>query len=109
MTRGRALAVLFAFGLLAQTQDQADFFEKKIRPVLSRECYQCHSAASKPVRGGLFIDSRNGLLRGGSSGRPAVMPKVPEEGLLLAAIKQIGALKMPPGKRLPDSVIADFE
>jgi hypothetical protein len=59
--------------------------------------------------GGLLVDSRAGLLRGGASGMSAVVPKKPDESLLLTAIHQKGTLKMPVGGVLPDDVIADFE
>src|SRR5262245_23222487 len=42
-----------------------DFFEKKIRPVLAKNCYACHSATAKEVKGGLLLDTRAGLLKGG--------------------------------------------
>src|SRR5436190_2584090 len=102
------LAMLAAIPLLAQKADDLEFFEKKIRPVLSQNCYACHSAASKPLQGGLQVDSRDGLRKGGGSG-PAVVPKDPSKSLLLAALKQTGSLKMPPGKPLPPEVVADFE
>ena len=102
------LLTLAAVPLLAQQPDELEFFEKKIRPVLSQKCYACHSAASKPLQGGLQVDSRDGLRKGGGSGA-AVVPKDPGKSLLLAALKQSGSLKMPPGKPLPQEVIADFE
>jgi hypothetical protein len=95
--------------MLAQKPEDIEFFEKKIRPVLSQQCYACHSAGSQPLQGGLQVDSRDGLRRGGGSGQAAVVPKDPAKSLLLAALKQSGSLKMPPGKPLPPEVIADFE
>src|SRR5439155_9086307 len=86
--------VVATMPLLAQKPDDIEFFEKKIRPVLSQQCYACHSAASKPLQGGLQVDSRDGLLKGGGSGS-AVVPNDPSKSLLLAAIKQTGSLKMP--------------
>ncbi|MDW8221456.1 MAG: DUF1553 domain-containing protein [Gemmatales bacterium] len=85
-----------------------EFFEKKIRPVLVAECYQCHSAQAEKVRGHLRLDSRQAMLQGGSSGAPAVVPGKVEESLLVAALRHDG-LKMPPKKKLPPQVIADFE
>ena len=46
------------------TPAQADFFEKKIRPVLVKECYKCHSAEGGRIKGGLRVDTRDGLLKG---------------------------------------------
>ena len=42
-------------------KEQLDFFEKKIRPVLVKHCYECHSADSKEIKGGLLLDTRDGL------------------------------------------------
>ena len=87
-----------------------DFFEAKIRPMLVKHCYQCHSAkaaASKTLKGKLQVDSREGLRIGGESG-PAVVPGKPEESLLISALKH-DSLKMPPNSKLPDSLIKHFE
>jgi hypothetical protein len=109
MLRRLLLAGLLSWPLLAEKSGGIEFFEKKIRPVLSARCYACHSAASKPLMGGLLVDSRDGLRRGGASGMAAVVPEKPEASLLITAIQQKGALKMPVGGVLPDDVIADFE
>src|SRR4051794_20580612 len=100
---------LFAVPLFAQNSDGIEFFEKKIRPVLAERCYSCHSATSKPLMGGLQVDSRDGLRKGGGSGQPAIVPQDPNKSLLFAALKQTGTLKMPPGKPLPPDIVADFE
>src|SRR5829696_2581357 len=83
------------------------FFEQKIRPVLVKECYSCHSAEAKRVKGGLRLDTRAGVLKGGDSG-PAVVPGKPEESPLLEAVRHEG-IAMPPDAKLPERVIADFE
>ena len=103
------VAGLLCWPLVAQNPDGIEFFEKKIRPVLSAKCYGCHSAAVKSPMGRLLLDSREGIRRGGASGMPAVVPNQPEESLLLTAIRQKGALKMPLGGVLSDDAIADFE
>jgi hypothetical protein len=84
-----------------------EFFEKKIRPVLSEQCYQCHSAAAKKVKGGLRLDTRAGLLQGGDHG-PALVPGRPADSLLLKALRHEGDVKMPPRSQLSAAVIADF-
>jgi hypothetical protein len=82
------------------------FFEQKIRPVLVDRCYPCHA---DKARGGLRLDSRANLLRGGDSG-PAIVPGKPRDSLLLKAIGyEHPDLKMPPKGRLPTAVVADFE
>ncbi len=86
-----------------------DFFEKKIRPVLATNCYACHASKMKSPMGGLALDTKSGLLKGGDSG-PVIVPGKPAESLLLRAMRYNDPkLKMPPTNRLPDTVIADFE
>src|SRR6476646_9832151 len=58
----------------AADPDGVAFFEQKIRPVLVKECYSCHSADAKKLKGGLRLDSKAGLLAGGDSG-PALVPE----------------------------------
>ena len=92
------------------TAEQSEFFEKKIRPVLVKHCYQCHSQAAQAanqLKGGLLVDSRDGLLTGGDSG-PALESDKPADSLLLEALRY-ETLKMPPQGKLPANVIADFE
>ncbi|MEZ6103704.1 MAG: PSD1 and planctomycete cytochrome C domain-containing protein [Pirellulaceae bacterium] len=99
----------------AQSADAApppeaiDFFETKIRPVLSAHCYDCHSGESDPIEGGLLLDSREGTLRGGNGGS-VVTPGDPAHSRLLTAIRhQDDDLKMPPDGQLPEDVVKDFE
>jgi hypothetical protein len=114
MTNARRLAILFtlflsATALHAQPADaKLEFFEKKIRPVLVEHCYQCHSTAKKQ-KGGLALDSRAGVSKGGESG-PAVVAGKPGESLLLKAMRYTDPeLQMPPKGKLPATVLADFE
>jgi hypothetical protein len=83
------------------------FFETRIRPVLTEKCQACHSAVLPSPKGGLRVDSREGLLTGGDSG-PAIQPGDAEASLLLQAIRYDG-LEMPPTGRLPKGVVEDFE
>jgi hypothetical protein len=89
-----------------------DFFEKKIRPVLIDQCYECHSAQAKAdgkLKGGLLLDSRQGSQVGGDSG-PSVVPRKLDESLIIEAIRYgEDSYQMPPAGKLPDKVIADFE
>src|SRR4051794_13104937 len=91
------------------TADQVAFFEKKVRPVLVQQCYECHSAGAKKLKGGLLLDTREGTRRGGELG-PAVVPGDPEASLLVQAVRyEDENLQMPPKHRLPDAVVADLE
>ncbi len=88
--------------------EDLDLFEKKIRPVLISECVECHGAEKQ--KGGLRVDFRDGLRKGGDTG-PAIVPGDPGKSLLLAAIKHVDRDLAMPQKRpkLSDSTIADFE
>ena len=106
---GRVL-VLFATitsTLSAQTAPaaSADFFESKIRPVFANNCYNCHGNSQL---GGLRLDSRDGMLKGGKTG-PAIVPGDAEKSLLIRAIQQTGStLKMPQGGKLKDDEIENI-
>jgi len=94
-------------GLQADDGKGTEFFERRIRPVLVRECYSCHSAAATEIEGGLRVDSRAALRAGGETG-PAVVPGRVSQSLLIAALEHRG-LQMPPKKKLSKQVIADFK
>ncbi|MEA3211898.1 MAG: hypothetical protein QOE70_4955 [Chthoniobacter sp.] len=85
-----------------------EFFEKKIRPVLVAECYECHNA--KKAKGGLRLDYREGWKKGGDSG-DAIVPGAAAKSLLIQSIRHEDPdLKMPSkAPKLDDAVIADFE
>lgn len=92
------------------SREGLEFFEKKIRPALTENCYACHSEKSKRPQGGLLLDSIEAMLKGGASGQPAIVPRDPEKSLLIKAIRHTDAkLQMPMGGKLPDQVIKDFE
>jgi hypothetical protein len=88
------------------TPDQRTFFESKIRPVLAKQCYECHAADARKIGGKLLLDSPAEMLGGGESG-PAVIPGKPDESLIVQALRYDG-LEMPPKHRLPESVVNDF-
>ncbi len=86
---------------------QVRFFEAKIRPVLAEHCYGCHSGASGKAKGGLKVDSRDALLRGGDSG-PAIVASSLDKSLLFHAITYEGDCQMPPKGKLSGMIIDDF-
>src|SRR4051794_5426223 len=61
------------------------FFETKVRPILVQRCYRCHSGGARKQKGGLHLDSREGLQKGGDSG-PAIVPGHPERSRLIEAV-----------------------
>ena len=68
------------------TAEGIAFFEKKIRPILVEHCYKCHSASSEKAKGGLLLDTREGIRKGGESGH-AVVPGNLQGSLLISALK----------------------
>ena len=108
--RIQTLALLFTSGVsVSAVEEDFDFFETKIRPVLVNKCYECHSveAANRgKQKGGLLLDTREGIRKGGDTG-PAVVPGDVSASLLLKALRQ-EELEMPPKGKLPDEIIADF-
>ena len=92
------------------TSEQTQFFESKIRPLFAENCYKCHSKTSEKVKGGLLLDSKEGVLKGGDTG-PAIIPGNPGKSLLLQAVRYKDKdLQMPPNDRkLADDQIADLE
>ncbi len=97
-----------AFHAVEPVADGGEFFEKRIRPVLAERCFKCHSAGGEKIKGGLVLDTRAGMLKGGDT-RPALVPGNPEKSLLIEAIHYTNEdLKMPPKGKLAPQEIADF-
>ncbi len=121
IARVAILSALLPLGALAQEKkaapapadaDGVEFFEKKIRPVLADKCYSCHSSETRKVKGGLRLDTKEGMAKGGDSGASLVLPGDPDHSLLLKAVRygKDDELKMPPkGPPLAPEIIADFE
>jgi hypothetical protein len=114
LPRVRLWWIMLSVGLGLQAAESVspeglEFFEKRIRPVLVANCYECHSAEQAKRKGGLLLDSRAAILAGGDSGPAAVLAQ-PENSLLVRAIHRVdNDLKMPPKKNLQPDQIRDFE
>lgn len=95
---------------LSLASDGEEFFERKIRPVLVEHCYQCHSAQSQTLEGGLRLDLLAGWQAGGDSDTPAIVPGRPDESPLMLAMRHDSRVSaMPPNlNKLPESVLDDF-
>ncbi len=111
-----ACLLLLVAGVAASSLQAAEasaeglaFFESKIRPVLVAECYECH--AGKESKGGLRLDTREALLKGGSTG-PGLEPGNPEASLLIETLAHSTAeadLHMPKnGAKVDDAILQDF-
>ncbi len=97
-----------AAGAAPLSPEQADFFEKQVRPVLANRCYECHSAEKKQ-KGGLALDTRASTLKGGDTG-PALAAGDPEKSLLIEAVRYGNHdLQMPPKKRLSEGEVKTLE
>jgi mono/diheme cytochrome c family protein len=98
--------LLELLAVLSMAAEPGEFFETKVRPVLAKNCYSCHRDAAL---GGLRLDSREAVLKGGKSG-PAMVVERPEESLILKAVLQADekVKKMPPTGRLTEAEIADL-
>ena len=91
----------------ALAPEKLEFFESKVRPILVQRCYECHSGQES--NGGLRLDYREGLLKGGDSG-PALQADEPQGSLLLRAIRYQNAdLQMPPSGKLDATEIEVLE
>ena len=91
------------------SSDELEFFEREIRPLFVEHCYKCHSVDSSKLKSGLYLDSRDGVLNGGDSLRPAVALGQPEQSLLIEAIRyQNPDLQMPPKGKLSKDQINDL-
>jgi mono/diheme cytochrome c family protein len=104
-----ALAVLPVLNVRGDQTDQAaeakaiEFFESKVRPILAEHCFSCHGP-KKQMGGGLRVDSRASMLKGGDSG-PIIVPGKPEQSPMIRAILYGGDIKMPPKTKLPSEAV----
>ncbi len=89
--------------------DDTEFFEKRVRPILVERCESCHSSTRKKSSGGLSLDTREGWQKGGDSGSP-IVPGKPHESLLIRAVRYVeDGPQMPPpdqGGRLSEAEVA---
>lgn len=89
--------------------EKLDFFEKRIRPLLVKHCYDCHGPDLD--EGNLRLDIKTGWQRGGGRG-PAIVPGDPSASLLIRVVSHTGdRLRMPPpdaGEKLSDGEIDDL-
>ena len=85
-----------SFSFAELTANEMEFFENKVRPILVNECYKCHSIEKGSSKGGLTLDSMQGMLKGGESGEAALVPGDPDKSLMIQAIRYTNPdLQMP--------------
>jgi cytochrome c553 len=82
-----------------------EFYEKNVRPVFADNCYRCHSTSAPKVRGGLYLDSLTGILKGGEDGA-VIIPGDPDKSPLISAIRREDKdTAMPPKTPLEESAV----
>lgn len=108
-----AVALVLTSGALALaadepvkfTDEQVRFFEREVEPILRENCFKCHGNDLKKLRGGLYLKSRAGLLRGGDIG-DVVDFENPDKSYLLKQINYTDPEhQMPPSGKLPQKQI----
>ena len=103
------LAVVAALSLqplAAQVKPEpTEFFEKKIRPVLVKNCHSCHNANLKTA--GLDLTTDAGFFAEGENGS-IIDRENPESSRLLQVIGYEERVKMPPTGKLKDEELADL-
>lgn len=81
-----------------------EFFVTRVQPLLEAKCLGCHVAEPQ---GGLRMDSREALLKGGKSG-PALVAGDPDASLLVQSVRFQHELKMPPTGALSPAEVDDL-
>ena len=99
------ITVVYLPAMAATEAEEMAFFESKVRPILVEHCYSCHSKDAKKVRGELWLDTKDGWLKGGESG-PVIVPGQPEKSLFVDVLSYKGTIQMPPKGKLADKDIA---
>ncbi len=89
------------------TAASPEFYSKTVQPILQTNCYRCHGGMNH--RGGLQLETRAGMLKGGHDGT-ILVPGNPEQSLLIKLIRHEGPandpMPMPPKGKLSDADIA---
>ncbi|MGV3659162.1 MAG: DUF1553 domain-containing protein [Prosthecobacter sp.] len=103
------LAFAAAAAAAAPAADGVAFFEAKVRPLLVKHCYECHSQETGKQKGGLLLDRKEGWEKGGDAG-PALVVGQPGKSLLMHSVRyEDEDLQMPPKSKLPPEDIRVLE
>ena len=98
----------------AQTSNQSsaatpEIYSTRVRPILDANCARCHGGFNH--RGGLNMDTRAGMMKGGKDGA-VIVPGDPAKSLLVSLIRHEGKVSepMPPNRpRISDADIGTIE
>jgi hypothetical protein len=101
--------ICFSLQVALRGADDAAFFHDKVEPVLKKHCYECHSTSAEKIKGGLLLDSKAGILKGGDTGT-ALIPGDPDNSKIIIAVRHKDPdLQMPPKKRISGDEITTLE
>jgi hypothetical protein len=100
------LFVIVGSAAAEPANDRADFFEAKVLPILERHCIDCHGEDLAEHK--LRLDTTVGILRGGESGEPLLVPGKSAESYLLRRVTSQNEQEVMPrdGERLSDAEVA---
>ena len=87
----------------------SEFFETRIRPVLSSKCYACHSSRACGAQRRARARHQSRRAQGWNAGTGRCARQAGESRLLEALSYANAHLQMPPSGKLADAIIADFE
>jgi len=88
----------------------ADEYTTAVKPILAANCVRCHSELKH--KGGLVLETRAGILKGGAMDGPVIVPWHPEQSLLVKLVRHEGPandpmpMPPPPRTKLTDAQIA---
>ena len=95
------LLLLLLAAVAAAAEDPGRLWSEKVQPFLAARCYECHG--EKKAKHKLRLDSKEGILKGGSELGPAVVPGKPEASPLVTVcgLPTGQELAMPPKGERP--------
>ena len=77
--------------------DSEKLFTFQVYPMLESRCFGCHGDDPKEIEGDFDIRSLKGMLKGGESGHPAIVPGDPKaSAIYFAATREDEDFSMPP-------------
>jgi mono/diheme cytochrome c family protein len=95
--------------IVDETVDPEQLFVHEVLPILKEKCFACHGDDPEEIEGAFDIRTLEGMLKGGESGKPALLAGAPHESQAYIAVTwQDGDLEMPPKEndRLTEKQIA---
>ncbi|MEO2046848.1 MAG: DUF1553 domain-containing protein [Pirellulales bacterium] len=95
-----------AGGVTEDNSTGAEFFERSVRPLFAKHCFQCHGP--KEEKSGLRLHTAVRLFQGGHTG-PVVIPGQPEESRLIQLVRGGKNLRMPPDGELTPAEITTLQ